>query len=355
MTKQSPIYQLEKPWVNNQNQVWIASTIELSRNLENFHFPTKLEDTRKQQLLNLIKQELFKLDLLPNPSLFRGDELDLEQKGFLSEHFLSHENFQTAQKGEGFILDASGHFLLTINVSNHLRLKMIDCSGQLERGWNHLVKIETLLGKSLKYAFNPRFGFLTSDPAISGTGFVLTLYLQPSALIHTKKLSKVLEHLQSDGLAFSSLLPSDHDYAGDVLVVKNRFTLGLTEENIISTLRLFITKFLVEEHRERTLLREAPNHEMMDQVGRAFGILTHSYQADEFESLGAVALVKLGVDLGWVKGVTTDELNHLFFLLRQSHLVSHLDSTVKREEIGHKRAEMIHKVIKPARLIEAFD
>jgi protein arginine kinase len=93
---------------------------------------------------------------------------------------------------------------------------------------------------------------------------------------------------------------------------------------------------------------------MMDQVSRAYALLTHSYQIEEIEALNALSVLKLGVDLEWVKGVTTEALNALFFSCRRSHLLTHFKEEIKQEELAHKRAEFIHKTINKASLIDSF-
>ena len=349
------IYQLEKPWSNNENNIWIASTISLYRNLDNFLFPSKLDKAKKNQIIQLIKQELFKLKILNEPTLCKADELSLREKEYLVEHYLSTQSYQHSQGGEGFIVDATGNFLATLNIGNHLQLELIDCQGQLERGWNHLVQIETKLGKALNYAFNSRFGFLTSDPQHSGTGFILSAYLQPTALIHTNRFNQMLLKHSKEGIVVMGLQGTPGDYIGDVMAIRNQYTLGLTEENIVSTVRLFITKMLVEEQAVRTELKNSPDPDVMDLVSRAYALLTHSYQLDEIEALNAISLLKMGVDIGWVQGISVRELNHLFFACRRSHLLSHIQGEVGHEEINHKRSEYIHKVIKAAHLIENFD
>jgi protein arginine kinase len=339
-----------KPWANNNNNIWLASTINLHRNLDKFAFPGKLEKDKRSQIISLVSRTLLQSSYLDKPFLVKSEEASPIEKEYLVEHFLSGLSFQQAHSGEAFILDDTGTFLTTINVGNHIQFELIDCKGELETAWNRMIKIETELGKTINYAFSRKFGFLSSLPITCGTGFVLSVYLQPSALIHLGLVDEVIDKIKNDGIRITGLQGDPNEIIGDIYAVKNNYTLGLTEENIISTLRLFTTKIMVEENNTRSHQRSKPNPKLLDKVSRAFAILVHSYQIETIEALDSLSLLKLGADLGWLSGVTPEELNRLFFDCRRAHLLSRFTEEVPQEEIPHRRAEFIHETLKKVKL-----
>ncbi len=349
--KLHPVLFQDKPWANNENNIWLASTLCLSRNIDKFHFPSKLSPNKREQIISLVSQELLKEKLIKKPVLLTSDELIPREKEYLFEHFLSQQGFQQAHSGEAFILDSSGQFLATINVDNHIQFELIDCSANLESSWNKMVKIEMNLGKKVNFSFSPHFGFLTSDPGQCGTAFILSLFIQPSALIHTGRIDETLEKLGNDKIAISGLQGNPNEIIGDILHIYNHHTIGVTEENIISSLRLFATKLHVEEKTLRSHLEKDGDPEVMDRVSRAFGILMHSYKIEAAEALNALALLKLGAALNWLTGVTSKEINLLFFNCRRSHLLHQYgDADIESELLLHKRSEYIHKVLAKAKL-----
>ncbi|MEI8125599.1 MAG: protein arginine kinase, partial [Parachlamydiaceae bacterium] len=248
----NPIVFQQKPWSGNSNSAWLVSTMELRRNIEKFKFPGKLESDRKQQIMSLITDGFLSKDVyssvgLLNPAVVKLGEMSSLEKEFLMEHFLSSQSYQQSNEGEGLILDQTGEFLATLNVRDHLSLQLIDCKGELEQVWNRLVKMETNLGKTMNYAYSPKFGFLTADPAQCGTALLVTVYLQLSGLIHLGKIDEVLDKLADTSLLISGIQGDPNEIIGDVLMVQNNYTLGVNEENIISSLHSFTTKILSEE------------------------------------------------------------------------------------------------------------
>lgn len=355
-------YQLllqRKPWSLNSNSIWLASTVSLHRNIEKFKFPGKLDNDRKKQIMSLICKELLKdskttLDAIHqgiNPFLVKAEDIGALEKEFLMEHFLKTDNFNQTSVGEGFILDASGEFLATLNMLDHIHLHLIDCKGELENAWNRLVKIETLLGKGMNYSFIPKFGFLTADPTQCGTGLVVTAYLQLAALVQLGKIDEALDCLADDSLSISGIQGSPSEIIGDIIVVQNNYTLGVTEENIISSIRNFTTKIIVEETSMRQQIKKEKSADFKDKVSRAYGILVHSYQIEAIEALNALSLLKLGAEAGWISGIGNQEINELFFNSRRAHLLSGTEEKVLQEEIPHKRAERIHRALKDVKLL----
>lgn len=344
--KNSPILSQKKPWASNDNTIWLGSVIKLCRNIEKFNFPGKLGVDRRKQIVALAGNALVGIEGLTNAKLIKGEEMTPLEKEYLVEHYLTSQSFHQAGQGEAFVIDDTGKFMVSVNLRDHLHMYYIDCEGELENTWNRLVKMETTLGKSLTYSFSHKFGFLTADPGQSGTGLTISAFLQVPGLIHSEKIDEVLEKYSEEGMLIAGLQGSPTEIIGDVLAIQNNYTLGITEENIISNLRSFITKMMVEENSARSHIRHTENAVIKDKVSRAYGILIHSYQIEAVEALNAISLLKLGADMGWLSGMHPTEFNELFFNCRRGHLLSGFPETIPQEEILHKRAEFIHKALK---------
>lgn len=345
-----PILRLQRPWDNNDNSIWLASTLSLIRNLEKFKFPVKLDADRERQLISVIDKELMASKHLKKPNILRAEQAQPFQKQFLVEHFLTTESFQQAHAGEAFVIDDTGEFLVTLNMRDHIHFHLLDTQGELESAWNRIVQLESSIGESLNYMFSPKYGFLASDFNQCGTGLIVSVFLQVPALVHTEQIDTALEKLADDSLYVSGIQGNPTEIIGDIIVAQNNYTLGVTEESVIANLRAFTTKMMVEEHSAKSKISHDKSNEIKDRVSRAFGILIHSYQIEAIEALNALSLLKLGIELDWTTGISLKELNRLFFNCRQAHLLYNCGTNVKQEEILHKRAEFIHKSLANAKL-----
>lgn len=337
-------------WAKNDNPIWLASSVRFFRNIEKYKFPGKLDDERRKQLLAILSKEIIASPHLSRPIEFKAEEMSGLEKEYLVEHFLSSDSFHQAHTGEAFIIDEPGTFLAALNIRDHVHMEWLDTSGDLENSWNHLVKIESSLGKAVNYSYSPKFGFLTADPYQCGSALQVNAYLQLSGLIHTDKINDILTKIIDESLSVTGLQGSPTEIIGDVVNIQNQYTVGLTEENIISQIRNLATKLMVEEHAARSHIKHELSSSMKDKISRAYGILIHSYQIEAVESLNAISLLKLGADVGLLSGMTHSQFNELFFNCRRAHLLCQYSDKVSQEEIAHKRAEFVHNSLKNLKL-----
>lgn len=348
--KEKKVLLLKNPWETNENNIWLASTVELYRNMEKYLFPEKLDTERQTQIISLLTNEISTLNLQNEPKVIPAEEINSFTKQYLAEHFLTVHTFQNSSVGNAFIIDKTGQFLATLNINDHLHLKVIDASGELENSWNSLLKLETSIGKSVPFSFSPKFGFLTADPSYCGTGFTATVFLQLSSLIHLERIDEILEKHADETFMVTGIQGNPDEIIGDVLAIKNNYSLGISEENIISGLRALTTKLLTEENRGRNEIRKSQNSHIKDLVSRAYGILTYSYEIESVEALNAISLIKLGLEMGWISGLSYLKINQLFFNCRRSHLLTSVGEVIPQEKISHRRAEFIHDAFRDTKL-----
>lgn len=338
------------PWCGHDNAIWLCSTLTLLRNLQKFHFPSRLDDENRKQILGLIGKELAASPGLKEPQLFKAEECTGRDKELLFEHFFATHPFVPSQGGEAFAVDKSGNFLGLVNIENHLELTKRDCKEELETPFEELVKIESDLGVALNYAFSPAFGFLTSNPAHCGTALHIRLFLQIPAIIHLARFEEVLNRHQSEVIETSSLTGNKEELVGDVLVVSNAVSLGVSEEQLLSAMRTFTTQILSEEKGHRERLRSDTPAVIKDKIGRAFGLLKFSHQLETAESLNALSLLKLGLDINWIKGTTHSKLNELFYTCRRAHLMALAAAEIPQEELARRRALHLREALNDIQL-----
>src|SRR5262249_30694480 len=103
-----PFLQLQKPWHDNPNPIWLASTLVFHRELRAYPFPPKLDHEGRLHVFSLLTQELLKSSLFDGPQLAPAEQIGPLEKEFLFEHFLQSHSFQQAMEGEGFVIDQTG-------------------------------------------------------------------------------------------------------------------------------------------------------------------------------------------------------------------------------------------------------
>lgn len=333
------------PWEKEINPIWLATSFILHRNLAKFNFPSKMNDQQLEQIRSSLQEQLLKSHFLQNPVALNASEISTVNKEFLYEHFLCFENFQNAAGGQGFVVDESGHFFAELNIQNHLQIQLMDCDGIWEKSWNSLSEIETEVGKSIDFAFSQKFGYLTAAPSLCGTGLSVQAFLHLPALIQMGQLQEFLLKQKEEGISAAGMSGNLDEIIGDLIIISNSFTLGINEESIIHSVHSMAMKLMEIEKALRSHLQTENTPLIKDRVSRAFGLLLHSYQLQIKEALDALSLMKLGLHLDWIGGITDAQLNTLFFQCRRAHLLHTLGEPQPGEpqDISRKRAEFLHK------------
>jgi protein arginine kinase len=339
------------PWEKNTNSIWLASTLSLHRNIDKFNFPQKLDGEKRHLVSKLILDAFKTIPALSNTSVFLSGSLHPVDREFLSEHFLVFEPARADQHGHDLVTEETGTLLIQINANNHLELTIIDPSGELEKTFGRLVSIEQEIEKHLPFSFSDSFGYLTSDPCQCGTGLTINAYVHIPALISRGGHLHAIDGEKKEGLLFTSLQGNPEDLIGDLLVIRNRWTLGVTEETVISSIHNAVLKILAEEHALREALKEKKETAIVDKVSRAIGTLQHSFTIDTSESLRALSQLKFGVELGWVNGMSLETVNELFFNCRRAHLAKKINpSSYTTPQLYADRAQYFRKLMKDVAL-----
>ncbi|NGX39851.1 MAG: Protein-arginine kinase [Chlamydiae bacterium] len=330
------------PWSQEEGAIWMATTHLLRRNLSRYNFPSKINRPEEQQVLQSLSKTTQALTGIENLRFIEEKDLSSSDQELLFEHFLFLRGVQEPPEGKGILIDETGKFLALLNMGDHLKVCILQPGDNLEKGWHALANIESQIGKKEGFAFSPKFGYLTSDVGQCGTGLTISAFLHLPALISTGQLEGVLKGCEEEELHFLGLAGNLQELVGDVLVVQNNYTLGLSEEAIIHTIQKATTKLISTEKGIRSHIKTERATDVKDLVSKSFGLLVHCYQLETREALDLLSVMKLGLSLGFVKNVSDETLSSLFFKCRRGHLSHLFPEITDPKELAHKRAEFLH-------------
>lgn len=337
-------------WSDKPGAIWVSSLLTLHRNMGHYRFPNRLEKHEVDQVNQLLTKGLSKA--IEGISFFPEDGIKPTDRELLFEHFLSLTDFSTSPNGGVFAIDPKGDLLATLNLEDHLVLRTLHPGDQWEGGWKKLCQIEGSLSASSPFTFSSKFGYLTADPGLCGTGLQMHAFLHIPALIQMDKLEETLATCNQEAIHFMGLRGNLQETFGDLLIVENSYTLGLTEEGILSGVQEAATKLLAAEEALRFKLEKERPPEIKDLVSKSYGLLLHSYKLETAEALDLLSLMKLGLALKMVVGIEEKKVNELFFKCRRGSLSRQFPDLVDPAQFAHKRAELLHKELGGAKLTD---
>lgn len=163
-----------------------------------------------------------------------------------------------------------------------------------------VMEISNNLEKDLDFAFDKRFGYLTTMPIICGTGIVFTIKLHlPGIRMHGYR--NILNELKSFGFALIPKWDENNKMVGDIFYLTNTTAIGNTEEFLAQRLKNILMRVKAYEEQFRYQYYVEDETTVVDKIYRSIGIAENARIISEYEALDHLSNIKLGIDLNLIK------------------------------------------------------
>ena len=241
-----------------------------------------------------------------------------------------------------------------VNEEDHLRLQVLLSGFELSAAYQRIDQVDDLIegkcshvggsGRTLEYAYSPRFGYLTCCPTNVGTGIRVSVMLHLPALKMTGELDKMKRATRDMNLAVRGYYGEGSEAAGEFYQISNQTTLGKPEAILLREFEQEIIPQVINYERQarRTLL-EKRRRLVEDKVMRAIGILRNARLLSPEEAIVLLSDVRLGVVTGLVKGVTEQDVNQLILLTQPAHLQRVLGQEMDQNTRREARADLVRE------------
>lgn len=277
--------------------ILLSSRVRLARNIADEIFPERLSSQRRYAIKKRMLEVLLALPEFENASVFEMQELALAEAEILVErHLISKELLE--REGAAVVISQNQKIAVMINEEDHFRIQALDAETNLSSLSSLAHSVAASIGKKLRFAESPRYGFLTACPTNLGTGIRVSVMAHLPGLIMDGQMGKVVRSLNMCGLAVRGWLGEGSDAAGSIFQISNQRTLGTDAEKIVANLQEW-QQSLVEQERNarRRVLRKSKNV-FFDQIGRIYGESRFGVLLSAGEALSALSLLRLACDLG---------------------------------------------------------
>jgi protein arginine kinase len=325
----------------------VSSRIRLARNLKEKPFPGW---AKKMERIEILKEVKSAVEALPEMHDAFSETLEslspLEKQVLVERHLISREH---AAKGVGsaVVMNVEQTLSFMVNEEDHLRMQSILGGLQLQKVHALISQTDHELDDILDFAFHEDLGYLTACPTNVGTGMRASAMLHLPGLVMGDQINKVVNSVNKIGLAVRGLHGEGTEAMGNLFQISNQTTLGESEEEIVERLDKVIRQIVEHEQNARALLCEKSPATLLDQVGRAYGILCHAHSMTSKEALNLLSVVKLGTDLGMFPESSSQLVDELLIETQPAHLQKGANAKkMQAEERDSLRAAIIRAKLK---------
>jgi len=324
----------------------ISSRVRLARNVKGALFPGWAGEEESVRLYRDVLKALQRVSSVVDPVFLDMAGLDPVDREVLKErHLISHE-FAEKGAGSGLVVSGDEDIAIMINEEDHIRLQSISPGMNLPGVWEKINTVDSELEDYLEYAFSPRLGYLTACPSNVGTGLRTSAMMHLCGLKLMNEIEPVIRGLDKIGFTVRGLQGEGTEAYGNMFQVSNQITMGEKEEAIIERLVEVVRQVTRYEQNARTRLMEGKKTFVLDQIGRAFGVLLHAQALSSREAVDLLSGLRLGVEFGIVRNLTVTGVNEIMLLTQPGHLQKMAKKALDPEERDEVRASIVREKLK---------
>lgn len=335
-------------WYEETDQihdVFVMKRLRLVRNVEGCIFPSRLGEEDRQELLQELEAHLLPVTGADGQPFdyMRLELLDQNQKNALYEHRVINYSRVEDQGPVGLALSADETMSLVFGGDDHLRLQLVSGSQSLEQMWKQLSQVDDLLGEKVPYAFDPKYGYLTTFLTNVGTG------LRASVIVHLPMLStgnqfrKLVQEYGRFGISIKGLDGDGAENFGALYEVKNQKTLGRTEEQLISLVAKAAGQLASHERKVKNMALRTHRLQMEDEVYKSYGVLKYARKLTYKEAMKYLSQLRLGLCEGLVEASAPVNIFGIMLNIRPANLRAIAGAGLEGDELDQARALYIRE------------
>lgn len=334
-----------KNWINdNENNIVLSSAIKLSRNLKNVLFPNKLSleaaIENSKNIYDIISKDLYDEELKVYEIWNRENENYHE---YVEKNLDIKEILKNSDKAS-YAINTNETLRIILNKDNHIEIQCISSGLSLNDVLNSSMDIDNRIEKNLSYAYDEELGYLTSSLENIGTGMNAYVTMHLPALNMSDEISTISKKVSSLGMKISSIYKDGNKSFGSMYEITNKTTIGLSEEEIVQSLKEAVLEVLNKEKDLRIVMLNKCKDELEDKAFRADAILKAAKMLEFKETIELLSDIRLGCELSLID-LEKSKLNQIQVMVGDFYLQNSFGGKLTPKELKYKRAEVVKKIL----------
>ena len=329
----------------------VSTRVRLARNIEGYAFPSHLKDEKQaKEIIRLVSSGLSRVDGFNNSEDFKlyymdcvseEDALSLMENHLISPNLIKNKRYSAA------LINSDKSISIMINEEDHLREQCIVKGLDLRLAYNAMSQIDNRISSTMKFAFDEQLGYLTACPTNLGTGLRASVMMFLPAITINGVMPRVIKIITGKGLTVRGMYGEGSEAEGYMYQISNEVTLGVTEEEILTSVEDVVKKICTLEEVERTHLKDCSSAlDIRDDCMRSYGILTNCAKLSTSELIKLSANVKLGACLGYINLNDVSLIDELNVKMRPSNITAAAQQQLTPVERDVYRAQYVGKYLR---------
>lgn len=328
-----------------ESDIVLSSRVRLARNLKNYRFPTSFSSKEAKQIIEKVyysvKDKSFP-GIGPLELLIMDDLQPLQKRVLVEKHLISPHLAENSTHG-AVLLSENEEISIMINEEDHVRIQCLYSGLQLSEALKTANAFDDVIEDYIDYAFDEKIGYLTSCPTNVGTGLRASVMMHLPGLVLSQQINNIIPAMNRLGLVVRGIYGEGSEALGNIFQVSNQITLGKSEEDIVEELQNVVKQLIAQERAARENLAKTSSIQLEDKVFRSYGILSNCRIIESKEAASCLSDVRLGIDMGYIKGISRNILNELMIITQPGFLQQYAGGPLRPNERDVRRATLIRE------------
>ncbi len=282
--------------IRTDEDIIISSRVRLARNLKKYPFPLKLDDIKAEEVVKNVKESVIN-ERTPISSRFTFYNMkDIENDfklDLMARHVISPALVNSDLPSGALVFDDESISVM-INEEDHIRIQTFAAGDDIDKAFNLADKIDNIMEETLGFAFDEKYGFITSCPTNFGTGLRASFMMHLPCLEMTGKIKQIAYAVSKYGMTVRGIYGEGSEASGSIYQLSNQVTLGKSEKEIIELLKKVADMVKEQELKIRDLIIKEDKTAFMDRIYRSYGILTNAKKISAEEAMKCLSDARVG-------------------------------------------------------------
>lgn len=330
---------------DQMHDVYVMNRLRLVRNINGHVFPGRMNEEERAAMLSELEQTLIPqctTETAPYTYYHLHELSDTQLNALYERRAINHSRIE--EKGAaGVALSLDESVSLVLNGEDHIRLQYVSSNLSLMNIWTRLTQMDDAVGERIPYAFDPKYGYLTSFLTNVGTG------LRASVIVHLPMLStgnqfrKLIQEYTRFGVSIKGLAGDSNENFGALYEVKNQKTLGQTEQEIIKVVSQAAGQLAAQERKVRSLALRSHHLQLEDEAYKSYGVLKYARKLTYKEAMTYLSQLRLGLCEGLIEVEKPVNLFGIMLNIRPANLKLNMGEAREGIALDEARAQYIRE------------
>lgn len=335
-------------WYEQQSKdsdVILSSRIRLARNIKGKLFPERMKPEEAKQVVESVLALAPELEVKENKKFYPcqiSAMRELDKNAMVETQMISP--FLAQKDGNtGFIVSEDESISIMVNEEDHLHIQTVYPGMDMSKALEEAMKVDDYFSDRFGYAFDDRYGYLTSCPTNVGTGLRASYIMFLPALSMGGKMEKLSEEISKYGAQIRGIYGDNSKNYGHMFIISNKTSLGRSEVEIIDNLDQIVTQAMNQERKRREYILTVNSDEIEDKVYRSYGVLKYAKKVSTSDAMLMLSQLKFGNDANVIQFKEECNILQLMMEITPANFQKIIGKTINRTERDRYRAEYLNQ------------